>query len=285
MTRLKLFQCDVHGKCTEARKVEGFGCCKGCEQKEFKKLLTITNPVRHLLYHILPISGNGVWQRNVGQILRRIKLFNGHRVVAICTGPRLDPPDHVKDQFAGHVHEFIEVPNNPGLREVATFEKLFERVESVNDQHFTFYGHAKGVTRPSSHPAHPWADLLHQVNLDHWPLVEQQLREFPVTGAFKKFGRGWREKDSNSDWHYSGSFFWFRNQDLFSQPDWRKIDQFWSGIEPYISQHFKSKDGGSLFHEGRVPALNLYDKKYLMEVVMPDFEKWKEENKDKRTQL
>lgn len=42
--------------------------------------------VRHLCYVILPVSRNGIWQRNLDQLIPHLPLFNGRKRIAILTG-------------------------------------------------------------------------------------------------------------------------------------------------------------------------------------------------------
>jgi hypothetical protein len=195
--------------------------------------------------------------------------------------------DAVMERFepwTDRIDGFIHVENDPQLREVKTFLSLFSRVMTLDPREITLCAHAKGVTQPANHPtAHRWTEILYEVFLDHWPLVEGHLRAYPVTGAFQKMGPGWSQSQSNSDWHYSGSWFAFRSKDLFSKPNWHKIDRFWSGIEPYPSQHFSHADAGCLFHRGKVPGVNLYDGEYLRTVVEPALARWKVQNQAWRT--
>ncbi len=274
-TALKVYPCAIHGECTLATRMEGVkGCCNECDDYAPRPMSSVAGSIRNLLYHVYPRRGNGVWQRNVGQLLRRIRLFNGRRVVAIATDGSTDPPEHVKDQFAGHVHEFIEARNNPSLREVGTFADLFSRVETTDPRAVTFYAQAKGVTRPVNDgvTVHPWADMLYETCLDYWPLVEATLRQFPMAGSMKKLGHGF--EGSASSWHYSGAFFWFRNKDVTVR-NWRRIDNHWWGIESWPGIHFRPEEAGCLFHEGRVGVLNLYSMEYLKGVAQPALDQWR----------
>lgn len=292
--------------------------CTGCAEKAKARALALAKAVarpvhpapsvRHLLYHVYPVSDNGMWQWNVDELVKRLDLFNGRKVVAVAVDrgkrPR-DPqgpnrPDRLRqipgcdsfasvvDRFGRHAGgiEFVEVENDPKLREVASFLPLFERLSSnVSPDECLLYAQAKGVTRPAGHVARRWAEVLYEVMLDYWPVVADSLTRYPVTGAFRKAGRGWSRDQSESDWHYSGSWFWCRNQSLFTSPDWRKIDQFWSGIEPYPSQHFgrDSRGVGCLFHEGTVRAMNLYDHRYWGRHVEPDLARFRAANGGKKT--
>jgi hypothetical protein len=276
--------CNLHGECLENTAAPGLRCCRICKDREPVEIpdpFEGKEPVRNLLFHIMPVRGNGIWQRRVSQLVKRIRLFNGRRVVAIVTGPTwgpcaLDPPEYVRDAFGGAVHEFIEVPNDPNLREVATFEPLFERVETPSARQVTLYAHAKGVTRPGHPTCQEWADVLYETMLDYWPLVEVSLRDYPITGSFLRGLEGWPGQ-SASTYHYSGSWFWFRNRDLFQQDNWRQINSFWSGIEPYPSLRFPITLAGCLFHPFYLPGPGLYDPTYWYQRVVPDLERFRRE--------
>jgi hypothetical protein len=222
--------------------------------------------VRHLAYHVAPFAGTGIWRHNITQLLSRIHLFNGKRVVAIATGPGLDPPDMVKDALGEAVHEYIVLPNQSTLREVVTFLPLLERIESTDSREITFYAHTKGVTRPvdNSTTVHAWTTIMYETCLNYVSLVESLLETHPIVGTFKKLGAGF--PGSRSSWHYSGTFYWLRNADVFSRP-WRVVDQEWWGTESWPGLHFLPAEAGKLFLEGTVPEMNLYDQAFLQTTV------------------
>lgn len=242
---------------------------------------------RNLLFHMLPVAGR--WQWHADQLRGRASLFNGRRIMAILTGDcndtttrrghlALDEPWRVQEAFPGW--EFLEIPNDPTLREVATFEPLFGSLEPTPGE-VTLYAHSKGVTYAQGATARRWTEILYETCCDYWLWVERLLNWFPLAGPFGKAKSGWAE--SASQWHFSGSWFWFRNHDLLSKPDWRRIDRFWSGIEPYPSLHFPASQAACVFHSGQVPTLNLYDWRYIREQVEPDLAKWRQEHAGERT--
>jgi hypothetical protein len=226
--------------------------------------------------HVLPVAGNGVWHKNVEHVLRRIDLFNGRRIVAVCTGEApgmaLDPPAAVREAFAGHVHEFIEVPNDPKLAEAATFLPLYERLETRNPNSVTFRCHAKGATGRPGYPAAQWADVMYETCLDGWPAALRLLRRFPVVGPFKTRGKTWG--DSESRWFYSGSFWWQRDADVFAR-DWRHIEPLYQGIEAWPSLHFTDEEAGCLFGEVLTRGPGPYDHGFMEHVVLPELEAWR----------
>lgn len=245
--QLKTFACDVHGVCTIGKNVGEMACCKSCSDYTALKKPT----TRNLLFHLAPFETNpGLWRWHVSQLRQNQSLFNGSRHVAIVVGEGLANPNTVRDELGGGF-EIIELPNDPSLREVATFEALFAKVMTDDQSQVTLYAQSKGVTRdPKTElgkTARRWAELLWETYTSYWPAVEAVLDKYPVAGSFIRRGQFFRE--SVSSWHYSGSWFWFRNRDLFAK-DWRKIDRFWSGIEPYPSLHFAAQDAGLIFKDG-----------------------------------
>jgi hypothetical protein len=293
-TNVPVLACAIHGTTTGKRgspASSGIRSCFRCPDHHAPDPFG-GEIVRNLLMHVCPIAGNGVWQRVVSLVLRRIKLFNGRRVVAIVTGSAgepppgptnadgwrvdgtLDPPEHVMDAFAGAVHEFVVVPNDPALREVTTYEELFGRVETTSPRQVTLYCHAKGVTRPPDHIAHDWTRLLVETNLDYWPWIERLLREYPCAASFLRYIKAWRE--SPSEWHPSGSWWWFRNRDWFLHEDWRtRIDRFWSGIEGVASRFFTAEQVGPIFFPFHRGGPGLYDWGFFKGEVLPAYEQWK----------
>ena len=233
-----------------------------------------TGPRRHLLYHVMPIRGNGVWQWNLDRLKARLSLFTGGRLVALATDHRTDTAEAVK-AYLGDGVEYLEFANDPGLREVLTFLPMLERVASyVSPNDYTFYGHAKGVTKAVNRAVsvHPWTNVMYETCLDYWPLVQEVLQRQPVCGSFKKVGRGFA---SAGGWHYSGTFFWVRNKELFGRT-WRRIDRTWWGVEAYPGLQFTPEEAGVLFKEGVVKGLNLSRDGYVKGTILPEYEQWKQ---------
>jgi hypothetical protein len=278
-TRLKIRACAVHERCTPdpIRPVEGLACCGGCP--DFKPGIPYGRPVvRNLLYHVGPFRGNGIWQRNIEQLQKRMHLFNGRRVVAIVTGPRFDPPEKVQAAFGSDIHDYVILPNSEELREVATFLPLMERIHSTARHETTFYAHTKGVTRPVNDGVsiHRWAEIMYETCLDYWPLVERALLSAPLAGSFKK--TGWMFSGSRSAWHYSGTFYWLRSCMVFDRPHWRHLDQQWWGTESWPGLLCRADEAACLFHGKAPQSFDLYDLKYLREHVEPAYAQWKIEH-------
>jgi len=220
---------------------------------------------RNLLYHVYPKSGNGIWQWNVAQLRRRMAQFDGRRVIAIMTAADADPPAAVQEEFGndGGITWLI-LPNNPGLREVASFLPLFSRVAEPDDS-ITFYSHAKGVTHPGNEAVRIWTEVLYSVCLDDPAVISDSLSRSVMVGAMRK-----TERFLSSSWHFHGSFFWFRNDYVFSS-DWMRIDSNSHGIESWPGSITPKECSTCLLLDD---AGSAYDLNYCRSTVVPQLRLW-----------
>lgn len=204
-------------------------------------------PRRNLLYHIWPVRGN-TWRWNVEQLLARIDLFNGRRIIGIVHDERSEEPDVVERAFDGHGCEFVVVPNGPAA-EGKTFPEMLARVRSLEANDVSFYAHAKGVKYEPSlpEPVRRWTEAQYRVNLDDWPSVESQLERFAMTGAFKMLGT-FRAHRHVGNWHYSGTYFWLRHAFLFDRDV--PVQSFYGCVEAWPGVHFRRDETGCLFMDG-----------------------------------
>jgi hypothetical protein len=214
----------------------------------FEPLLFSAMPRRNLIYHVWPVR-DSLWRWNIEQLLQRIDIFNGRRIVGIVHDSKSESPEEVIKSFEGHGCEFV-VRANDSLGEAITFPEMLERVASEDPNEITFYAHAKGVKYGpnASPPVRQWSEALYITNLDDWLRVLHQLEQFAMTGAFKMRGR-FRSHRECSDWHYSGTFFWFRHAHVFSR-SWRVVPQFYCGVEAWPGTLFQSEETGCLFFDG-----------------------------------
>lgn len=258
--------------------------CKGCGPKcpgYADGTPPPPTPKRHALVHVLPVAGNGVWQRALAQIDARRGLFTGRVVLAVATGAAkklLDKPGEVR-RLAPWA-DVIEVPNDPARREVATWGPLWESLTPhLGAADSVLYCHTKGATRSvdPGNSCHWWGSLMWSVVLDHWPLVESQLRTHPITGPFLKLGYGFGRHAGR--FHYSGTFFWLRAGDFLSRRRAVPPPAQWWGVEAWPGVAYDPGEAGCLFHRGKVPGLDLYRPSYWAGVVRPEYERWLQQNR------
>lgn len=225
---------------------------------------------RHLIYHVTPI-GNWLW--NIEQLSKRIHIFNGCKFIAVAqgllkNGEKLMPLSEVKKFLPEGCYSF-PVENNIEIRETASLLPLLEQLHdgATQDNDITFYAHTKGTSRQSDpfnlkEAIRLWTEIMYGQLLDNVEGVESYLAKAPCVGCFKRYGR-FGHFPSASTWHYSGTFFWFRNRDLFAR-NWREVPRMRYGAEGYLSTLFGPAESSCIFGEG---VTNLYDLNYLRRVM------------------
>ncbi len=204
---------------------------------------TVSRP-RNLIYHIWPRKGNGVWQWNVEQLLKRIDQFDGVRSIAVATSPDADSMEEVQQAFNRvRIDNWIELPNDSILGESQTFAKLLDTLP-VGDGSITFRGHAKGVKYDDPLACRDWTEMLYEICLDDPEHITATLGQYPVAGPFCVDNR-W-PGGNRFGWYYSGGFFWFKDE-ILKKPDSRKIRGDYWGTELWPGEHYDRKDVGILF--------------------------------------
>ena len=180
----------------------------------------------NLIYHVAPFAKSDVWQKNVRQLLRRIEMFNGHRIIAIATGEEMAPIDEVKAEFRFSANsrseirnpKFLLVPNDRTLRENASFLPLLEAVQSVDPDEATFYAHAKGVTTiGDAEGVMYWRNLMYHALLDDPEAIKDALTRYAIVGTHRMTMPTEYPDGKSGPWHFAGSYFWFRNDALFGE--------------------------------------------------------------------
>lgn len=203
-----------------------------------------TGPVvRHMVYHIWPTKRSEMWRWNVAELLKRIDQFDGKRIIGVATGNDTVPIEEVKKAFAGvRIDHWVTSPNDKTLGEGATFFKMVAMLPGGQND-VTWYGHAKGAKYEPADTRVPairiWCDLMYRSTLDEWNRVLKGLSEFPMAGPFKRYGD--YNKPNTWRWHYSGTFFWFRNKETLSR-NWERHIKFYGTIECWPSCIFKASE-------------------------------------------
>lgn len=222
---------------------------------------------RHLVYHILPVSGNGVWRKGIDQLRSRWNLFTGRKIFSVATGgistERVDkteginmkgrklPLDHpgiVKNYLPSDAE--LHVVNNDIHRwELAGWDVTWPNLfETAAENDVVWYGHAKGSTRKVESPCQVWADLLYRITLDHWSVTEKILKSYPLAGALRRLGKHFPPPNHESHWHYAGNFWWAKI-DVLKQ----KMKEFSHTLinghsaEAWFGSAYHPKDAGDIF--------------------------------------
>jgi len=234
----------------------------------------VAAPKRHLLYHLWPVRGS-TWRWNVAQLLQRIDLFNGRRIVAVVSDERTEDIAVVRAAFAGHGVTFIERPNGPH-GESDTFPLMLAEMAREHPDDISFYAHAKGVKyEPQWPPAvRRWAEVQYAVALDRWPEVRAHLERHAMTGLLRRMGR-YANHGHVGDWHYSGTFFWFRHDAVFRRA-WQAVPRFYGGVEAWPGMLFAPEETSCLLLDGLSERLRdlPYHERFWQQRGNPAFAQW-----------
>lgn len=223
----------------------------------------------NLLYHVCPLKKNDVWRANVRQVRRRLHIFNGRKVVAVVEGEGLHGLNEVRREFGDDSIQWITRPNDPELREVVTFGDLLAAVESVDPEEATFYAHTKGnSTADNALGAELWRNAMYHHLLDGVNVCRDLLASHPCVGTHKmrwKNGLGFSVFPSGHhacEWMYAGTFFWFRHDAVYSQPQWSNVSRERYGAEAWPGMLFAAEAAATVFQPfpcSEYPVVSPYD--------------------------
>lgn len=243
-----------------------------------------TGPLtRNLIMFIFPAKGPvgqvAEWRRNLDQVLQRIDLFNGRRIFAIAVDHTTDTFDEVESVLTGHRCEILQFANRRDLGEVVAFKTLLERVKTTNPNEITYYCHAKGASKQHSDQLpqiRRWADAMNEVLLDGIDDVQEALKTKTFAGAFRQISAQFPSGLTASyNWHYPGTFFWFRHDIVFTNTTWDKVaEQYW-GSEAWPGTQCPASQSACLLMD-RVKLASLYTARSWDTEAQPALDVWRQ---------
>jgi hypothetical protein len=201
-----------------------------------------------------------MWKWNIRELSRFKNSFNNKKIVFIATDKNFATPEEVKEQFDKEGFKdvvFNLIPNNETLGECAAFYSMLDMVYSLKSDEYTFFAHAKGVTREvvrkkswcSLQANKTWIKKMLAHNLISTEKINRELSKKPCFGImkspFEEKKLRWYFVDSKYRWIYAGGFFWFNNERLFSKDYKSIVFQKRYTIESYLSNFFTQDEAGS----------------------------------------
>jgi hypothetical protein len=257
---------------TEAeKKYVDVGYCSGCEQFEAAKPAAIYPAIetRNLIYHVYPAPG---WLDAVHEIAQHLEAFNGRVLVALALDAGmglLAARDEIRTLL--QPDGILITPNDPNLREAATFRRLLESILSDSPTDATFYAHTKGITTADGAcGAMKWRRVMTDNLLGRWGDAMGHLRRYPFVGTHKMI---WPVGQASPfptrltpahSWMHAGTFWWFRNDAVAAKyrPELIVPDRY--GVEAFPAQMFPHHQAYSMFQpweesEAAWPQRNPYD--------------------------
>lgn len=184
---------------------------------------------------------------NLKLLKNYIDIFDGQKIVKISVDNLDIDNSHLVSLFDGFDVELVR--NHPENRES---EYFIESIKQISDENsITFYAHNKGGTSDNYHDdtIKHWLHSMYFFNLD-----SKYLSEVQSNLETKKDFSGILRKEINcspwvtSDWHYSGTFFWFNTQRIFDNPNINKFEKGRYGVEAFPGKMVSLEQSNCTFH-------------------------------------
>ena len=191
--------------------------------------------IRHLTYFVYARTEDS-WKWNLQQLSSRWWLFNGTRILGIAFDNESASAAVVMEYAAslGMVFDHVlTAPNSTKLREVVLWLPMMKllKPESAGADEVVFSAHAKGQKYDDPSHTRNWTELMYMSCLDDWEFVEDALHTTLMAGSFREFGL----LSKHHNWAYSGTFFWWRLQEI-GKRRWHEVDQWFAGTESWPSK-------------------------------------------------
>jgi hypothetical protein len=197
-----------------------------------------------LIFHCWP-NGDG-WKRHV-DYLRPVSGVFDRKIMGVATGPGTATLAEVRAAF-GDSWEYLEVTNDNSLREVLTYRTMLEMVRSTGENDVTFCLHSKGAQShtAASRQIQWWTEAMYSTVVHNWQNVLSKMEQgHPVAGSFLRVGK---HLQARHGWHFSGTFYAFRNAVAFQNGVPGFASNFY-GTESWPGHHFARHEAACMFAE------------------------------------
>lgn len=209
-----------------------------------------------LLFHVWPHGDT--WRKHLDYLQPVLPQVH-RKILGIAYDETTASVQETKDAF-GQGWEYVIAKNKiankgkHGLREVATYKQMLPKLTSgVNDVTLCLHGKgAQGHTHESE-AIRWWIEAMYQTVAYNLPEVIERMRDgAAIVGSFRRHGSHFR---TTHKWHYSGTYYAFRNCIALSNgvPSLRQI---WWGTESWPGDYFPLSSSACIFGDG---VNDLYD--------------------------
>jgi hypothetical protein len=224
------------------------------------------------MFHLYP---TGDWMRHVTRLQRNANRF-GRVIIGVATDAKSASLEQVNNTLPVDwevVHAMNEADwKNKGLREVATYQQMMPTL-TTGPNDVTFCAHGKGAQphTETSDAVQWWADVMWRTIIENTDEVVDRIRSgAAIVGSFRRRGTmlGTRHR-----WHFSGTFYAFRNCVAFEHgvPVYKPI---WFGTESWPGDYFPIKTSDCVFGDD---SGDLYK---IDQQPRSQFEQWKRQHGD-----
>ena len=228
-------------------------------------------PIRNLHYFIYPRYEESI-EYHIGELRRSIEVFNGKKICCVAIDQNT-----LHEKYALQLEYLFDkvyyVQNNPSIREKAGFVETLRELRSNDPNQAICFAHAKGqqLHTKTAPLIRLWSETMYETCVRNWSEVRAAMEEgYPVVGSFKSY-EGFRT--TSYRWHYSGSFWWARSREIFTNKNWKEMCETWWAAESYVGRHYTRDEGYCIFGAN---SGSLYEHS-TWEKLKPELDKWRTE--------
>lgn len=251
-----VYGCVNYGECTEDMQAPGLKMCVACPDYEVPVIGPIDGPT-NIIWFVYPRKATSdIWESQQAEIAKSIHKFDGHKFCAIATDETTDESLVRRDIW----DEVVVIPNDQRMREVPGWLAGMHAMSSRPG--VTVWLHGKGAVRGAAElHLQRWWEIGYRSLLDV-DSVRKHLEFHAITGVFRRHDY---TPNLGINWHYSGTFYAFRNDKVF-QRDWLipfpEVSGWYAEAWPALA--FSKEQSGCLAYDG---VGDLYQSKSWREVA------------------
>ena len=197
---------------------------------------------RNLIYYCYFENSeiNEFTKLNLELLNRYCNSFNGQKIIKIALDDLTKDYSNLVNMFQGFDVEVVK--NNQENRESEYFIESIKEIKDTNS--ITFFAHNKGGSnRPEKDVIKMWLFSMYFFNLEPTYLltIQDELSNDKTFSGIMRITTScppWVE----SDWHYSGTFFWFHTDKLLNIPNWDAMKKDRFAVESYPGKMAKESE-------------------------------------------
>ena len=168
----------------------------------------------NFIYHLYPLYSHPMMKIHFNYLTKYINLFNNNIFISICCDDNYEAHlSKIKSILNNDKINFLYVKNEKNKGEGNSFNNLISKIKSSNLNEYTFYAHSKGLSKRGNviENISIWTELMYIYNLSNIDTVIYTNSNF---GGIFKINSINFPYPVTSNWHYSGSFYWIKQNIL-----------------------------------------------------------------------
>jgi hypothetical protein len=189
-----------------------------------------------LIYHIYAEGEQEPLKENMATLMSKIDLFD-FVYIKVAYDDFDTASSIIEPYFNDSPISVCYFPNQPELGEVVGFVNALSKIHDTNPDTYIFHAVTSGVSPRLNDffrkNIKAWREAEWELCTSNLDLVEEKLEEYSCFGSFKRNEPMNKGGPYPCPWHYSGTFWWVKAEDLWLTK-WRSITPCRHGVEMYL---------------------------------------------------